>query len=57
LVGEVLEGAAARLAKGGVMVVHRQAGEDAPDAPRGTQRIDERRYGRTQLWIYGRDES
>ena len=57
LVGEVLEGAAALLANGGVMVLHRQAGEDAPHAPEGTQRIDERRYGRTQLWIYGRDES
>ena len=57
LVGEVLEGAAALLANGGVMVVHRQAGEEAPDSPSGTSRIDDRRYGRTQLWIYERDES
>jgi 16S rRNA (guanine966-N2)-methyltransferase len=57
LVGEVLEGAAALLADGGIMVVHRQAGEEAPDAPVGTRRIDDRRYGRTQLWIYERDES
>ena len=57
LVGEVLEGAAALLANGGVMVVHRQAGEEAPDAPAGTRRIDDRRYGRTQLWIYERGES
>jgi 16S rRNA (guanine966-N2)-methyltransferase len=57
LVGEVLEGAAALLADGGVMVVHRQAGEEAPDAPAGTRRIDDRRYGRTQLWIYERGES
>ena len=57
LVGEVLEGASALLANGGVMVVHRQAGEEAPDAPAGTRRVDDRRYGRTQLWIYERGVS
>jgi 16S rRNA (guanine966-N2)-methyltransferase len=57
LVDEVLAGAAALLADGGVMVVHRQAGEEAPDAPAGTRRVDDRRYGRTQLWIYEKDES
>ncbi|NNC93082.1 MAG: 16S rRNA (guanine(966)-N(2))-methyltransferase RsmD [Acidimicrobiia bacterium] len=57
LVDEVLAGTAALLANGGVMVVHRQAGEEAPGAPAGTRRIDDRRYGRTQLWIYERDES
>jgi len=57
LVDDVLAGAAALLANGGIMVVHRQSGEEAPDAPAGTRRIDDRRYGRTQLWIYERDES
>ncbi len=57
LVGEVLEGAAALMANGGTMVLHRQAGESAPDAPTGTHRIDDRRYGTTQLWIYQKDES
>jgi 16S rRNA (guanine966-N2)-methyltransferase len=57
LVDEVLAGTAALLADGGVMVVHRQAGEEAPDAPAGTRQIRARRYGRTQLWIYEREES
>jgi 16S rRNA (guanine966-N2)-methyltransferase len=57
LVDEVLEGVAARLANGGLMVVHRRTGEDAPDAPAATSRIDGRRYGTTQLWIYQKDES
>lgn len=57
LVGEVLEGAAALLRNGGIMVLHRRAGEDAPGAPSGTSLRDDRRYGDTQLWIYGKDES
>ena len=57
LVGEVLEGAAALLANGGTMVLHRRAGEPAPDAPAGTSRVDDRRYGTTQLWIYQKDLS
>ncbi len=57
LVGEVMEGAAALLANGGIMVVHRQAGEDAPDAPASTRLQDDRRYGDTQLWIYQKEAS
>lgn len=57
LLGEVLAAAADRLGNGGVMVVHRRAGEAAPPAPPGLSRIDERRYGDTQLWIYQRDGS
>ncbi len=57
LVGEVLEGAAALLANGGLMVVHRRAGEEPPDAPAGSRRIDERRYGDTRLWIYEKGPS
>lgn len=57
LLGDVLAAVANRLRNGGVMVVHRRAGEAAPLAPPGLSRIDERRYGDTQLWIYRRDES
>lgn len=57
LVGEVLEGAAALMANGGTMVVHRRSGEAAPAAPPGTELIDDRRYGTTQLWLYLKDES
>lgn len=57
LVSEVLEGAAARLANGGLMIVHRRAGEPAPAVPSGTSRSGDRRYGDTQLWIYRKDES
>lgn len=57
LVNEVLEGAAALMANGGTMVVHRRAGESAPAAPPGTGLIDDRRYGTTQLWLYRKDES
>jgi len=57
LVTEVMEGVAALLANGGLMVVHRRAGEDPPDAPTATSRIDDRRYGTTQLWIYQKEES
>ncbi len=57
LVGEVLKGAAALLANGGVIVLHRRAGEEAPDVPAATSRIDDRRYGDTQLWIYQKDAS
>jgi 16S rRNA (guanine966-N2)-methyltransferase len=57
LVDEVLEGTAARMANGGTMVLHRRAGEAAPDAPSGSSLIDDRRYGTTQLWIYRKDES
>ena len=54
LLGDVLSAAAATLTTEGVMVVHRRAGEEAPDAPAGTRLIDDRRYGDTQLWIYER---
>jgi len=57
LLGDVLAAAGDRLGNGGVMVVHRRAGEAAPPAPPGLSRIDERRYGDTQLWIYQRDGS
>ena len=57
LVNEVLEGAAALMANGGTMVVHRRSGEAAPAAPPGTGLIDDRRYGTTQLWLYRKDES
>ena len=57
LVGEVLEGAAACLANGGLIMVHREVGEDPPDAPGGTSRTDDRRYGGTQLWIYRKEPS
>ena len=57
LVNEVLESVTARLANGGLMVLHRRAGEASPDAPLGTHQIDDRRYGGTQLWILEKDES
>ena len=57
LLTEVLAAVAARLGNGGVMVVHRRAGEAAPDAPARTSLADDRRYGDTQLWIYRRSES
>lgn len=57
LVEEVLAAAAALLANGGVMVVHRRAGEQSPVAPVSTSLVDDRRYGDTQLWVYGKDES
>ena len=53
----VLESVTARLANGGLMVLHRRAGEASPDAPLGTHQIDDRRYGGTQLWILEKDES
>lgn len=57
LVDEVLEGVSALLVNGGLIVVHRESGEDAPAAPTGTVLSDDRRYGGTQLWIYRKDES
>jgi 16S rRNA (guanine966-N2)-methyltransferase len=57
LVGEVLAGAAALMANGGTMVVHRRSGEGAPATPPGTDLVDDRRYGTTQLWLYRKDES
>ncbi len=56
LVNEVLEGAAAHLANGGLMVLHRRAGEAAPTAPDGTVCTDDRRYGDSRLWLYRRNE-
>jgi 16S rRNA (guanine966-N2)-methyltransferase len=52
LVEEVLAAAAALLANGGVMVVHRRAGEPSPAVPDPIQLVDDRRYGDTQLWVY-----
>ena len=55
LLEDVLAAAADVLGIGGVMVVHRRAGEPQPSAPSGTRLRDGRRYGDTQLWIYERD--
>ena len=55
LLEDVLAAAAGVLGIGGVMVVHRRAGEAQPSAPAGTQLRDERRYGDTQLWLFERD--
>lgn len=52
LVEEVLAAAAALLANGGVMVVHRRAGEPSPAVPESILLVDDRRYGDTQLWVY-----
>jgi 16S rRNA (guanine(966)-N(2))-methyltransferase RsmD len=57
LVEEVLSGTAELLGDGGMMVLHRRAGEEAPPAPGGTVLVDERRYGDTRLWLYGREQS
>ena len=54
LVSEVLVAAAGRLADGGTMMLHRRAGEEAPAPPPGTELLDERRYGDTQLYLYGK---
>ncbi len=57
LVEDVLSGTAELLGDGGMMVLHRRAGEEAPPAPGGTVLVDERRYGDTRLWLYGRQQS
>ena len=54
LLEDVLVAAAGVLGNGGVMVVHRRAGEAQPKQPAGITLRDDRRYGDTQLWIYQR---
>ena len=54
LLEDVLAAAAGVLGNGGVMVVHRRAGEAQPKGPEGITLRDDRRYGDTQLWIYQR---
>jgi 16S rRNA (guanine966-N2)-methyltransferase len=55
LLEDVMAAAAGVLGNGGVMVVHRRAGEARPFAPPGIMLRDARKYGDTQLWIYERD--
>ena len=55
LLEQVLAAAAGVLGNGGVMVVHRRAGEARPKGPDGITLRDDRRYGDTRLWIYQRD--
>ncbi len=57
LLEDVLSKTAELLADGGIMVLHRRAGEETPAAPDGTALVDDRRYGDTQLWIYRRELS
>ena len=57
LVEDVLSGTAELLGDGGMIVLHRRAGEEAPLAPGGTTLVDNRRYGDTQLWLYGAGQS
>ena len=57
LLEDVLSQTAELLDDGGIMVLHRRAGEEAPPAPDGTSLVDERRYGDTKLWIFRREPS
>lgn len=54
LLEEVVAAAAGVLGNGGVMVIHRRAGDDGPPAPEGVELVDDRRYGDSRLWIYER---
>lgn len=54
LLEEVVAAAAGVLGNGGVMVIHRRAGDDGPPAPEGVELVDDRRYGDSLLWIYER---
>lgn len=54
LLEEVVAAAAGVLENGGVMVIHRRAGDDGPPAPEGVELVDDRRYGDSLLWIYER---
>lgn len=53
-VGAILVGIVEKLAPGGVLVLHRPAGEERPEVPAGLEMVDERRYGGTCLRRYER---
>ncbi len=57
LLEDVLSQTAELLSDGGMMVLHRRAGEEAPPAPKGTSLVDERRYGDTILWFFRQGQS